>query len=334
MVILLGTVMAGILQSSLQTTLTVPMLIAPSLLAQTPVQSFEFGGYHFYLKRDDLLHPQFSGNKARKFRYFLEQELPDIQLLVGYGSAQANSLYSMAALAALKGWHLQFYVDHLPQWLQQSPVGNYQAALALGADIIAVGGKEKHGITVEQYLRESILPTLSAALYVPEGGRCQAAEYGVRQLAQEIHEWAINQKIAGLKLFLPSGTGTTALYLSKYFYENKIDIEVLTCAVVGGDNYLRQQFAVLCNDELCYPRIISSPKKYHFGKLYPEFYQIWQQLAKAGVTFELLYDPLAWLLLLNYKQQYPQQTIMYIHQGGLLGNESMLPRYRRKFNET
>lgn len=308
------------------------MLIAPFLLAQTPVQSFEFRGQQFYLKRDDLLHPQFSGNKARKFRYFLDQEFSEVRLLIGHGSAQANSLYSMAALAALKGWQLKFYVDHLPQWLQQTPSGNYKAALALGAEIVPVAAKELYGITVGEYLRESILPTLSEALFVPEGGRCHAAEYGVRQLAQEIHDWAVGENITGLKLFLPSGTGTTALYLSKYFYGNKINIEVITCAVVGGDNYLRQQFATLCPDDRCHPRIISSPKKYHFGKLYPEFYQIWQQLAQAGVMFELLYDPLAWLLMLDYKQQHPQQPIMYIHQGGLLGNESMLPRYMRKFD--
>ncbi|MDF0534889.1 pyridoxal-phosphate dependent enzyme [Shewanella sp. A32] len=306
------------------------MLITPSLLAQTPVQHIEFDGYDFYVKRDDLLHPEFSGNKARKFRYFLDHGFPDIQLLIGYGSAQANSLYSMAALAKLKGWQLHFYVDHLPQWLVQRPLGNYRAARLLGAEILAVAN-QLSGLSMEQYLAQQVLAGTTNTLFVPEGGRCRAAEYGVRLLAQEIQQWSEQQKVEGLKVFLPSGTGTTALYLAKYFHEINSDIEVLTCAVVGGDHYLLQQFAGLSDDRRCYPSVITPTKKYHFGKLYREFYQIWQQLNKTGITFELLYDPLGWLMLLNYKRQHPQRPIMYIHQGGLLGNESMLPRYARKY---
>ncbi|MFQ6371780.1 pyridoxal-phosphate dependent enzyme [Shewanella sp. YIC-542] len=295
--------------------------------------SFTFSGFHFYLKRDDLLHPQFSGNKARKFRYFLEHDFPGTQMLVGYGSAQANSLYSMAALAALKGWQLRFYVDHLPQWLQAAPAGNYQAALALGAEVIALPAQLRQGLGMGEYLQQQILPCLPGALFIPEGGRCQQAEYGVRQLAQEIGQWATGSGIKGLKVFLPSGTGTTALYLATYFYEQQADIEVLTCAVVGGDDYLQQQFAMLSQTAECYPTLLTPKKKYHFGKLYPEFYRIWQQLCHTGIAFELLYDPLGWLLLLDYKKRHPQQPVLYLHQGGLLGNASMLPRYRRKFGE-
>ena len=67
-------------------------------LNHSPITKHKFEGIEFFLKRDDMLHPQFSGNKARKFMYLLQNEQPQIKTLISYGSPQANSLYSLAAL--------------------------------------------------------------------------------------------------------------------------------------------------------------------------------------------------------------------------------------------
>ncbi|WP_228289588.1 1-aminocyclopropane-1-carboxylate deaminase/D-cysteine desulfhydrase [Shewanella cyperi] len=304
-------------------------------LSPSPVEEFNFAGHRLLVKRDDLLHPQFSGNKARKFAWFLEHDFPGIKRLIGHGSAQANSLYSMAALARLKGWHLQFYVDHISEHLRLNPCGNFKAALALGAELIEVGAQaRREGMNLESYLQQHLVPTLGQdCLFVPEGGRCGYAEYGVAALAQEIAEYASTNKLTELKLMLPSGTGTTALFLNKYFVEQGLDIQVLTCALVGDDNYLKAQFAGLGAQERHFPTILSPGRKYHFGKCYREFFEIWLALEKTGTQFELLYDPLAWILLLDYMDAHPDARVLYLHQGGLLGNESMLPRYVRKFPE-
>ena len=61
---------------------------------------------------------------------------------------------------------------------------------------------------------------------------------------------------------------------------------------------------------------------------------MWNELmTQGGVEFDLLYDPLGWLTLLDYLDQVclKDWDILYIHQGGLLGNATMLPRYQRKF---
>jgi len=50
----------------------------------SPIDSITFEGHSFYLKRDDLLHPDFSGNKARKFHYFLENDFPNIKKIMLY----------------------------------------------------------------------------------------------------------------------------------------------------------------------------------------------------------------------------------------------------------
>lgn len=325
-------------------------------LANTPVHQIEFLGHQVYVKRDDLLDVAFSGNKARKFYHFLQQDLSAVDTLIGHGSAQANSLYSLSVLAKLKGCQLQYYVDHLPQYMIDNPQGNYRAALENGATIIVVetGIVAEAGIivaeagivaeantsSVAEYIEQFVLPKLRAlgqsVVFIPEGGRCQYAETGLKILADEIIDWAEEKSFTDIRVVLPSGTGTTALFLQK-----NLPFEVQTCACVGGDDYLKQQFFELCADQAKHPTILATTKKYHFGKLYLPFYHIWSALKQAtNIEFELLYDPLAWLCLeaemtdinkndTNNKDA-DKRPILYIHQGGLQGNETMLPRYLRK----
>lgn len=294
-------------------------------LQHSPVTYHQFEQIDFYLKRDDLLHPQFSGNKARKFMSLLSLANADIDTLVGHGSPQANSLYSMAALAKLRGWKLDFYVDHIPSWLSQNPIGNYCAALALGANIIAT--RPTYGCSVADYLTQQ--QWLPNQLFVPEGGRSPIAQSGVNQLAQEILVWMASQPSANWVVALPSGTGTTAIYLHQALKQH--NIEVVTCACVGGDDYLREQWLSL--GEQSHPTILSSVTKHQFGHLYPEQYDLWQKLGdQTKVEFELLYDPLMWQRLQEWWPTQANRKLLYIHQGGLLGNESMLPRYRRQRN--
>ncbi|MGL6124203.1 MAG: 1-aminocyclopropane-1-carboxylate deaminase/D-cysteine desulfhydrase [Shewanella sp.] len=309
-----------------------------------------------FLKRDDLLHPAFSGNKARKFGYFLDHDFAGINKVIGHGSPLANSLYSLSTLAKMKGWQCDFYVDHIASQVVKHPTGNYAAALANGANIIdlSVLIAQKQAFTPYQgephrlsnlnarssvagsrlscqdYIETHALGHEPTALFIPEGGRCAYAEYGVNRLAQEIVQFANENRLIDLRVFLPSGTGTTALFLNQYFMRQQTDIRVVTCAVVGGDDYLRLQFTQLNPDNSEHPHIVNAGKKYHFGKLYPEFYAMWQRVCASGVQFELLYDPLGFIVLEEYLQGGGSHPVMYIHQGGLLGNETMLPRYQRK----
>jgi 1-aminocyclopropane-1-carboxylate deaminase/D-cysteine desulfhydrase-like pyridoxal-dependent ACC family enzyme len=129
---------------------------------------------------------------------------------------------------------------------------------------------------------------------------------------------------------LPSGTGTTALFLQKH-----LPLEVLTVSCVGGSSYLKKQFFSLEKDEKIHPTILEAEKKYHFGKLYKEFIDIYNELLnETEIEFDLLYDSLGFKTLFEYLDKYSLDnlpTILYIHQGGVLGNESMLLRYSRKF---
>lgn len=297
-------------------------------LNDSPIQRLQFNGHQLFIKRDDLLNQHFSGNKARKFGYFLDNDFAGITKIVGYGSVQANSLYSLAALANMKGWQLDFYVHRLANWIKETPLGNYAGALALGANIIEVNDLSTN---LDDYMIQQSKTFNAETLFVPEGGRCQLAKHGIKQLADELLETIDSKQLVNPVIMLPSGTGTTALFLQSY-----LPFKVMTCACVGGKDYLETQFYELDSDKSKWPIILETQKKYHFGKLYPEFYEIWQALLKqTDIEFDLLYDPLGWLTLLDHlNTTNEQQDIIYIHQGGLVGNESMLPRYQRKYERT
>ncbi|MCK8045559.1 pyridoxal-phosphate dependent enzyme [Shewanella sp. 1CM18E] len=312
------------------------------MFADTPIESIVFNDQQVFVKRDDLLSEEFSGNKARKFAYFLENNFPGKTGLVGHGSPVANSLYSMSALAKLKGISLDFYVDHIAEQVLQSTQGNYAAAIANGANVVDVSMcEDRQDLSVIDYIQQKVLSKNDKLLFVPEGGRCEYARLGVHKLAQEIIDWATKQSLPSLQVFLPSGTGTTAVFLSEYLNLHANNIEVLTCACVGGSEYLQQQFFELVTDKNLHPTIIDLDKKYHFGKLYKPFYDMYNKLLATGIEFELLYDPLGWMCVEKILQKRVNQTekeivgsapaILYIHQGGLLGNATMLPRYKRKY---
>lgn len=288
----------------------------------SPIQSIFFENKQFYLKRDDLIHADFSGNKARKFHYFLTHSFPHINKVVSYGSAQSNAMYSLSVLAKMKGWVFEYYVDHVADYLQENPHGNYRAALQNG---MVLRPAQK---TVAELVEGK--PDI---LFIEEGGRQQEAVYGIKILAQEIIAWQRENNIEKLNIFLPSGTGTTALFLQKSLLTLNAQRSTLvyTTPCVGNKAYLKEQFLMLEEDKVFHPTILCLEKKHHFGKLYRENYEIWLKLQQqTGVLFDLLYDPLGWRTLLVYPEVYSKPTL-YIHQGGVLGNESMLRRYVRKY---
>ena len=290
----------------------------------SPVQTIQFDNHTFFIKRDDLIHPDFSGNKARKLYYYLQNDFPHIKKIVSYGSAQSNAMYSLSVLAKMKGWEFEYYVDHIADYLKENPHGNYKRALSLGMKVSV----ERSALSVQKLQEDR------SVLYIEEGGRQKEAEYGIGILAQEIVAWQQEQKIEKLNIFLPSGTGTTALYLSKIFstLNAQRSTLVFTTPCVGDTAYLQKQFSMLEPDEKYHPTILSLEKKHHFGKLYRENYEIWLKLQQqTGVVFDLLYDPLGWRTLLAHPEVYKEIPLLYIHQGGVLGNESMLPRYERKY---
>nr|WP_314179896.1 1-aminocyclopropane-1-carboxylate deaminase [uncultured Campylobacter sp.] len=164
------------------------------------------------------------------------------------------------------------------------------------------------------------------SLFINEGVWQPQAETGFISQARQIERWA-DAEGKTVDIFLPSGTGTSAAFLAKH-----VKFDVYTCPCVGDADYLKSEIEALTPNLKA--RILQPPKKYHFGDLKLELYQIWREVCEqTGIEFELIYDPVGFLTMMANLGAFKNE-ILYIHQGGALGNISQKLRYERKFKET
>ena len=154
-------------------------------MINSPIEKIRFHNNNFLVKRDDLLHNEFSGNKARKFYYFLTNTFPNIKTIISHGSNQSNAMYSLSVLAKLKGWKFIYYTNHISSFMENNQQGNYKYALENGMKII-----------IGQYCFKTIKQENSPSLlYIDEGGAIDEASFGLKILATEINEYKIKNNI-------------------------------------------------------------------------------------------------------------------------------------------
>jgi len=281
--------------------------LAPSALSKINLE-----GRTFYVKRDDLVDSFLAGNKYRKLYTLLKTPSSKLNRIISYGGTQSNAMLAIARMCQKKNWEFVYYTKPTGKRLQDESCGNFFHAKNLGM---------KH-IEIDYQFYKEFVSTLRLTMdektvVIDQGGAVVEAKMGLEVLANEIR----NSNLRAKSLATPSGTGTTALFLALYLPEYK----VYTVACVGDVAYLKEQMSALHKipDNLI---ILQSEKKYHFAKPYPEFLEIQQKLLKCGVEFDLLYSPNLWRCLLEQTDE----EIIYIHSGGVSGNETMLKRYKNK----
>jgi 1-aminocyclopropane-1-carboxylate deaminase/D-cysteine desulfhydrase-like pyridoxal-dependent ACC family enzyme len=281
-------------------------------MSASSISKISLGGRVFFVKRDDLIDPFLAGNKYRKLYSLLQTPKEHYTTVISYGGTQSNAMLAIASLCKSKNWKFIYYSKPISEVAKNLNTGNFFQAKNLGMI--------HEEIMLENYkdfiasLRVQINPR---SLLLDQGASDKAAKLGLEVLAKEIRESKLSLK----SLATPSGTGTTSLYLALALPEYK----VYTTACIGGTQYLKEQMSALAKipDNLI---ILEPSKKYHFAKPYPEFFTMYKNLLQTGIEFDLLYAPLMFQTLLEQVSE----DVLYIHSGGVSGNESMLKRYERK----
>ena len=285
----------------------------------SPVEPFRFRNRDFFVKRDDCIDPRFSGNKFRKLYTLFRTPSSRYETLVSYGGIQSNAMLSLAHLAAMKGWRFRYLAKTPPAWLRERPEGNFAAALAAGMEVEFVA----HGRFYER-VGEVKERAEKGTLFVPQGGAAPMAQEGVRILAEEILRWKRDSGFERCTVATPSGTGTTALFLRKFLPPS---VTVVTAPSVGDGRTLRTQWRSL-DCEVPHPLVLERLGKIPFARPMPLFLSTWRELKEQGIEFDLLYAPRMWLELLE-EPSLPD-PVLYVHSGGVSGNETQLAKYRRK----
>jgi len=281
-------------------------------MKNSPISRIILEGREFLVKRDDLIDPYLAGNKFRKLYTLLKTSNHAFNKIISYGGTQSNAMLAIAAMCKQKGWEFLYYTKPVSNTQKAQNNGNYYHAIKLGM---------KH-IEIEEEFYKDYISSLRIDLddktfMIDQGGAVEEAKIGLEVLANEIRKASLGVR----SVATPSGTGTTALFLAIALPEYK----VYTTPCVGDVAYLREQMSAL--HKIPKNLIILQPeKKYHFAKPYREFIDIYQKLLKVGIEFDLLYAPAMWKTLLEQTDE----EILYIHSGGVSGNESMLQRYEKK----
>lgn len=281
-------------------------------MKNSPISRIILEGREFLVKRDDLIDPYLAGNKFRKLYTLLKTSNYAFNKIISYGGTQSNAMLAIAAMCKQKGWEFLYYTKPVSNTQKAQNNGNYYHAIKLGM---------KH-IEIEEEFYKDYISSLRIDLddktfMIDQGGAVEEAKIGLEVLANEIRKASLGVR----SVATPSGTGTTALFLAIALPEYK----VYTTPCVGDVAYLREQMSAL--HKIPKNLIILQPeKKYHFAKPYREFIDIYQKLLKVGIEFDLLYAPAMWKTLLEQTDE----EILYIHSGGVSGNESMLQRYEKK----
>ena len=281
-------------------------------MINSPISKIILEGREFLVKRDDLIDTHLAGNKYRKLYTLLNTPKNKFTKIISYGGTQSNAMLAIAAMCKQKGWEFIYYTKALSAQQKKQNDGNFFHSIELGM---------KHIEIEEEFYKEFIsslrLNLDEKTFIIDQGGAVEEAKIGLEVLAQEIRESDLGVK----SVATPSGTGTTALFLAFALPEYK----VYTTPCVGDAKYLKEQMQALHEipDNLT---ILEPEKKYHFAKPYSEFLNIYENLLDGGIEFDLLYAPGMWKVLLEQTQE----KVLYIHSGGVTGNESMLKRYEKK----
>jgi len=279
----------------------------------SPISKVTLEGREFLLKRDDLIDPYLAGNKYRKLYTLLNTPSTTYQKIISYGGTQSNAMLAIAALCKQKGWQFEYFTKPISNTQKNQEFGNFYIAKTLG-----MSHREIDSYLYRDYIASLTINADEKTFILDQGGADRSAKEGLAVLAQEIRD---EKELDFQAIATPSGTGTTALFLALAMPE----YTVYTVPCVGDSLYLREQMQAL-HDIPKNLVILEPKKKYHFAKLYPEFLTIYNDVKNRGVEFDLLYAPSMWLALLEQTKE----KVLYIHSGGVSGNESMIQRYHAK----
>lgn len=261
-----------------------------------------------YVKRDDLIHPEVSGNKWRKLKYnIIECKRARAFPIISFGGAFSNHIYSLAAagkiaqvptLGVIRGEEVDI----------NNPTLSF--ASAQGMKILPVSRKtyrDKNGLV------ESLKSQYPNATIIPEGG---SNALGVKGCTEIINEIDIDFDY----LTTAVGTGGTISGLINGLNGNK---NVLGFPVLKGVDYLNDEIKNLTNGSFDNWKLEAD---YHFGgyaKFNEELLSFMKEFKTAfGIQLEPIYTAKHFFGVFDLikKDYFPEgSVIVMIHTGGLQG---------------
>ncbi len=292
-------------------------LRTPSPLQPLQHSLFEEKKVTVWVKRDDLLHPDVSGNKGRKLMYNLsEAQRLGHDTLLTFGGAFSNHIYATAAAGKLLGLRTIGLIR-----------GEPHALLNPTLQFAAEQGMELHYLSRTDYrlkhtpdFQQSLQTRFGRHYLVPEGGSNVLALQGCAELVAEIEQ-------PFDVLCCACGTGGT---LAGLLTGLPPTARALGFSALKGGDFLRDDVQNLCN-QANHPIVASWEiiTAYHFGgyaKATPELLAFRERFEQTfAVPLDLTYTAKMFFGLFDMIRAdafAPHTRLVALHTGGLQANRA------------
>ncbi|MFA4867752.1 MAG: pyridoxal-phosphate dependent enzyme [Pedobacter sp.] len=287
----------------------------------SPLQRLKSSPYHQVLvKRDDLIDPYISGNKWRKLKYILEEAtIQQKTHLVTFGGAYSNHLVATAAACSRKGLKSTAFVRGT-----ESECANNEMLMLCSLFGMQLIFTDRLSYKNKAALFDNQFGNNPSALFVDEGGAGLEAIKGCAEIIAEL-PGDIDH------IFCAAGTGTTAAGLLIGIQQRKLKTQLHVIPVLKGGDFIADEIHryIGNTDQL------TLHTGYHFGGYAKTTPGLISFIKKFTATEGILIDPvytgkmfyaLDHLLSMNYFK--PDDKIVALHTGGLLGLMGMKDKFR------
>lgn len=273
-----------------------------------------------YLKRDDLIHPQISGNKWRKLKYNLtEAYRQNCRTLLTFGGAYSNHLYAVAAAGKAFGFQTIGLVRG-EERLPLNPTLTFAQQCGMRVHYV---NRAVYRYKTDPVFLDTLRNQYGDFYLIPEGGSNGLAVKGVAELLAEI-------EVPWQYLCVPCGTGGT---LAGLVAGSKGEGYLVGFSALKGGDFLYeevqgllQQYAALAKEDYVLDANWQIQTDYHFGgyaKVKPELVQFIHRfeqennmLLEQVYTGKMLFGVESLLKRGFFKRG---STVIAIHTGGLQG---------------
>jgi 1-aminocyclopropane-1-carboxylate deaminase len=264
-----------------------------------------------FMKREDLIHPQISGNKYWKLFFNINnylQKNPEIPYIITFGGAFSNHISAVSAVGNLTGIPTLGIIrgEELKDKWRDNPTLLF--AKRNGMNLQFVTRKEYR---YKEKLTEFLQKEFPNALIVPEGGTNEDAITGIKMM--------LNNETKDFDYLCTAvGTGGTIAGISKYCEENQ---KVLGFKVVEDDSLENKIFELTLQKNF---NLIDSAFG-GYGKIKDENIRFINDFKeKYGIPLEPIYTGKMMQKVFELIEDdfFPENSkVLCFHTGGLQGIE-------------
>lgn len=301
-------------------------------LAVSPLQQLQSSflnkaNVQLFVKRDDLIHPQFGGNKWRKLKYnLLHAKDNNFDTLLTFGGAWSNHIYATAAA----GKHFGFKTIGIIRGEKHQELN---ATLSFAEEC----GMQLHYIDRKQYrqkndpaFQKKLLQQFGHVYILPEGGSNPLALRGCEEIVHEVNS-QIHQPFD--VICCASGTGATLAGMVSAIRSEKTNHKqyAIGFSALKDRGFLTSDvsdFLDTDSTDNSTTRNWRVESDFHFGgyaKINDELIQFMHDFKSqynieldAVYTAKMFYGLFELIRSNTFK---PESIIIAVHSGGLQGNK-------------